>query len=184
MVFLLIFTFDIFHAFSFFFLMIRRPPRSTRTDTLFPYTTLFRSPSGRPRHSEAAARNQRTRSWLLFLVSPGGSRLSQRGKTMDDQLALRIQLFRESGQVRPQVAEFVAHELDALAAEGFTVTEGTSSMLTSHLMMALNRLLDGTPIEGFPTDEQVAAEHADHTEALDRAPETASAPSRERVCQS
>src|SRR3546814_17231091 len=30
----------------FFFLMIRRPPRSTRTDTLFPYTTLFRSPVG------------------------------------------------------------------------------------------------------------------------------------------
>src|SRR3546814_4752459 len=26
--------------------MIRRPPRSTRTDTLFPYTTLFRSPGG------------------------------------------------------------------------------------------------------------------------------------------
>src|SRR3546814_19019151 len=26
-----------------FFVMIRRPPRSTRTDTLFPYTTLFRS---------------------------------------------------------------------------------------------------------------------------------------------
>src|SRR3546814_6322825 len=31
--------------FFFFFLMIRRPPRSTRTDTLFPYTTLFRSPN-------------------------------------------------------------------------------------------------------------------------------------------
>src|SRR3546814_3582633 len=30
-------------CFFFFFLMIRRPPRSTRTDTLFPYTTLFRS---------------------------------------------------------------------------------------------------------------------------------------------
>src|SRR3546814_6118559 len=30
----------------FFFLMIRRPPRSTRTDTLFPYTTLFRSSGG------------------------------------------------------------------------------------------------------------------------------------------
>src|SRR3546814_5254576 len=28
--------------------MIRRPPRSTRTDTLFPYTTLFRSPRLRP----------------------------------------------------------------------------------------------------------------------------------------
>src|SRR3546814_11983088 len=32
--------------FSIFFLMIRRPPRSTRTDTLFPYTTLFRSEVG------------------------------------------------------------------------------------------------------------------------------------------
>src|SRR3546814_15342282 len=32
---------------SFLFLMIRRPPRSTRTDTLFPYTTLFRSTLGR-----------------------------------------------------------------------------------------------------------------------------------------
>src|SRR3546814_13190831 len=31
------------YFFSFFFLMRRRPPRSTRTDTLFPYTTLFRS---------------------------------------------------------------------------------------------------------------------------------------------
>src|SRR3546814_6533168 len=30
----------------FVFLMIRRPPRSTRTDTLFPYTTLFRSHMG------------------------------------------------------------------------------------------------------------------------------------------
>src|SRR3546814_3076914 len=30
-------------CYAFFFLMIRRPPRSTRTDTLFPYTTLFRS---------------------------------------------------------------------------------------------------------------------------------------------
>src|SRR3546814_12674154 len=30
-------------CFLFFFLMIRRPPISTRTDTLFPYTTLFRS---------------------------------------------------------------------------------------------------------------------------------------------
>src|SRR3546814_16817858 len=32
----------------FFFLMIRRPPRSTRTDTLFPYTTLFRSAAAAP----------------------------------------------------------------------------------------------------------------------------------------
>src|SRR3546814_10486281 len=30
--------------------MIRRPPRSTRTDTLFPYTTLFRSRGAEPQH--------------------------------------------------------------------------------------------------------------------------------------
>src|SRR3546814_4145574 len=41
--------------------MIRRPPRSTRTDTLFPYTTLFRSPclrseEGRPRFPECCHR--------------------------------------------------------------------------------------------------------------------------------
>src|SRR3546814_2464888 len=33
--------------------MIRRPPRSTRTDTLFPYTTLFRSPEATVRDLEA-----------------------------------------------------------------------------------------------------------------------------------
>src|SRR3546814_12765355 len=37
-----------------FFLMIRRPPRSTRTDTLFPYTTLFRSADDRRRLQFAA----------------------------------------------------------------------------------------------------------------------------------
>src|SRR3546814_15957404 len=41
--------------FLLFFLMIRRPPRSTRTDTLFPYTTLFRSVGQRlfPQFSDA-----------------------------------------------------------------------------------------------------------------------------------
>src|SRR3546814_10403884 len=39
----------------FFFLMIRRPPRYTRTDTLCPYTTLFRSDrTRRPRHRARA----------------------------------------------------------------------------------------------------------------------------------
>src|SRR3546814_17859124 len=35
--------------------MIRRPPRSTRTDTLFPYTTLFRSPTPEDHERAAAA---------------------------------------------------------------------------------------------------------------------------------
>src|SRR3546814_18456724 len=43
--------------------MIRRPPRSTRTDTLFPYTTLFRSQCLAPvmaRHARQPPRQQRT----------------------------------------------------------------------------------------------------------------------------
>src|SRR6059058_6263938 len=41
----------------FFFLMIRRPPRSTRRYTLFPYTTLFRSARGRRRRGRGGARS-------------------------------------------------------------------------------------------------------------------------------
>src|SRR3546814_4607881 len=65
--------------FCFFFLMIRRPPRSTRTDTLFPYTTLFRShgrePSrdrgGRPlggQEGEADGRSEEHTSELQSLM--------------------------------------------------------------------------------------------------------------------
>src|SRR3546814_9257275 len=49
--------------------MIRRPPRSTRTDTLFPYTTLFRSPSSAKEHRSnphaAAALSQRRTDRVL-----------------------------------------------------------------------------------------------------------------------
>src|SRR3546814_18653956 len=48
-----------------FFLMIRRPPRSTRTDTLFPYTTLFRSywsTAARGQDDATGACHRRTRS--------------------------------------------------------------------------------------------------------------------------
>src|SRR3546814_10856306 len=46
--------------------MIRRPPRSTRTDTLFPYTTLFRSRStGRRRHDAARAGRRGPRAHRL-----------------------------------------------------------------------------------------------------------------------
>src|SRR3546814_4480711 len=43
--------------------MIRRPPRSTRTDTLFPYTTLFRSPASRFRSVILGFRNQFRTLW-------------------------------------------------------------------------------------------------------------------------
>src|SRR3546814_19444047 len=51
-----------------FFLMIRRPPRSTRTDTLFPYTTLFRSKACRcasPRRGDSHC-EQMSQQDLIF----------------------------------------------------------------------------------------------------------------------
>src|SRR5881409_4377414 len=49
--------------FCFFFLMIRRPPRSTRETTLFPYTTLFRSDLGPADHRpDGPVRRGRKRS--------------------------------------------------------------------------------------------------------------------------
>src|SRR3546814_8283507 len=53
----------------FFFLMIRRPPISTRTDTLFPYTTLFRSGrAGRSSHRPGSR------------SAPGGHRRGRRDR--------------------------------------------------------------------------------------------------------
>src|SRR3546814_7681955 len=59
----------------FFFLMIRRPPRSTRTDTLFPYTTLFRSPAApnpsRPPHGAGSPRSPAAPPAPGFRPAPG-----------------------------------------------------------------------------------------------------------------
>src|SRR3546814_7076241 len=52
--------------------MIRRPPRSTRTDTLFPYTTLCRSAGSRTRHA------RRTR-WPVVGACRDGRRACRRG---------------------------------------------------------------------------------------------------------
>src|SRR3546814_891543 len=50
-----------------FFLMIRRPPRSTRTDTLFPYTTLFRS---NPSSFRPSNLRQACSSFTIFATEP------------------------------------------------------------------------------------------------------------------
>src|SRR3546814_11595190 len=63
----------------FFFLMIRRPPRSTRTDTLFPYTTLFRSDAkshyGTGRQYRVPARGVPLKGWVF---APHGFGVSAR----------------------------------------------------------------------------------------------------------
>src|SRR3546814_5649165 len=54
--------------------MIRRPPRSTRTDTLFPYTTLFRSAAGQ----DLVADNDQAGGPDAILVHRGGFRTTRR----------------------------------------------------------------------------------------------------------
>lgn len=85
---------------------------------------------------------------------------------LETRLARRLHLFRESGQVRPEVVDFVTSELRTLADTGRPVSEETSGMLTSHLVMALNRLLDGAALDTFPAADHLAAELADHPGAV------------------
>src|SRR3546814_8304004 len=60
----------------FFFLLRRRPPRSTRSDTLFPYTTLFRSASGsRSATTEIAIQTMVGKS-TTFSPSRSGDRMT------------------------------------------------------------------------------------------------------------
>src|SRR3546814_4808852 len=65
-------------CFVLFFLMIRRPPRSTRTDTLFPYTTLFRSTrfSMLPTHSAATGDLLLKRGFYLVMAAQAFSSLA------------------------------------------------------------------------------------------------------------
>src|SRR3546814_8983517 len=85
--------------FYFFFLMIRRPPRSTRTDTLFPYTTLFRSyadhvivmvatPDGRIEMAMNSASLMGFQSWLES--APPGADWRSEEHTSELQSLMRI----------------------------------------------------------------------------------------------
>src|SRR3546814_3115835 len=64
--------------------MIRRPPRATRTDTLFPYTTLFRS---LPRAAAIEVKFQRTKTERAR-PQPGHHRLLQRQRLCPRHLVL------------------------------------------------------------------------------------------------
>src|SRR3546814_2581368 len=74
--------------------MIRRPPRSTRTDTLFPYTTLFRSTGDRlfPREQLGRRDRHRARGRPLFQLAGAGDELH--GRAIEDRRAARARRTR------------------------------------------------------------------------------------------
>src|SRR3546814_11946425 len=82
-------------SFSFFFLMLRLPPRSTRTDTLFPYTTLFRSAS------PDSGRNSPTDIRLLFTIAAESARCRTGGPP--DAILGSGQIFESEGARAPVV---------------------------------------------------------------------------------
>src|SRR3546814_6225804 len=103
-----------------FFLMIRRPPRSTRTDTRFPYTTLFRSaacghPGGRPSPREMRGTASRGCSSSFFLPSfvernvvhaevPHAAVLAAIGRAANLLLALGADALGEGGGLERHLA--------------------------------------------------------------------------------
>src|SRR3546814_12708911 len=83
-----------------FFFMIRRPPRSTRTDTLFPYTTLFRSPVrlrlSRQRQEGSLAADRAVRigdGAVLFPPSGGGQRSEEHTSELQSLMRISYAVF-------------------------------------------------------------------------------------------
>src|SRR3546814_11338910 len=96
--------------------MIRRPPRSTLTDTLFPYTTLFRSP-GDELDGHAFRRQQRNCVAGLVDARPGAPRrqalghLAQPFGVVAEQVDVVNRLTGDHGAAEPAAAKEAAGEL-------------------------------------------------------------------------
>src|SRR3546814_20556926 len=86
-----------------FFLMFRRPPRSTRTDTLFPYTTLFRS-GERDTAARPVAFRDKAASHAVGHASERGEAVAARG--VHQRLAVRL-----PGRGGVQKGGYVCHRL-------------------------------------------------------------------------
>src|SRR3546814_1331626 len=91
--------------------MIRRPPRSTRTDTLFPYTTLFRSASA----SALYARNLYT--FVETLIDKATKQIAVK---WDDELVKATDLTRDGKVVHPRSEEHTS-ELQSLMRISYAV---------------------------------------------------------------
>src|SRR3546814_16615042 len=111
--------------------MIRRPPRSTRTDTLFPYTTLFRSPTRGPSPSRSIrASTMRPASTSAARVSPIPASISHSAKRHagraqqragfedrqadDVRMAARQETHEDFGAALDRITARLAHPLAAL----------------------------------------------------------------------
>src|SRR3546814_7814089 len=92
--------------------MIRRPPRSTRTDTLLPYTTLFRSLGSR-------LRNELGRQTFASLLSP------ERGELMD---TIQADVNREAKRYGAEIVDVRIKRADLPSGDPLRSEEHTSEL--------------------------------------------------------
>src|SRR3546814_2774250 len=84
--------------------MIRRPPRSTRTDTLFPYTTLFRSPTASTTATLAMGDALAVALLEARGFTPEDFAMSHPGGSLGRKLLLKVGDVMQSGDRLPKVA--------------------------------------------------------------------------------
>src|SRR3546814_10620993 len=124
--------------------MIRRPPRSTRTDTLFPYTTLFRSKAqSKGRWQAARDRDQQARQTaadatkrLDALETSFGELETARGrlKVIERELADETEQEQRAGLVQSlEIARAAAQILETRKAEHEIFSANRSEEHTSEL---------------------------------------------------
>src|SRR3546814_1888954 len=111
--------------------MIRRPPRSTRTDTLFPYTTLFRSTSARV---------------FEMVDRPGEEQRAGRGAEIDHRLHLNGVMPRRHAGAQPDIGCVLHAQHEQQRSEEHT-SELQSLMRISYAVFCLKKKKHHIPIQ-------------------------------------
>src|SRR3546814_16271223 len=115
---------------TFFFLMIRRTPRSTRTDTLFPYTTLFRSgDKERVNQDDIVPQNCRACDKVLTRIQFKDRPDISSSKLCRNAVPLHIELVRTVAVVAGTICEAEVDHFLALAHQERAISE-----LCNHLL--------------------------------------------------
>src|SRR3546814_7504040 len=120
--------------------MIRRPPRSTRTDTRFPYTTLFRSLVG------PATRRSRSvkRLWYRFMPRTSQPRLRRYGIASQTGLLAAIASLEQINLTNQLARKFAAQLSMACPPEDFRALDRKSTRLNpvTNALLVCRLLLD------------------------------------------
>src|SRR3546814_3190292 len=95
--------------------MIRRPPRATRTDTLFPYTTLFRSTAATPAQRAEAQALRRRQDWQIIQWNRAAT------AQPDNGAAQFARLLRDPAVLRERRSEEHTSELQSLMRISYAV---------------------------------------------------------------